>query len=133
MHKSILVAGFFLAVMGGAHAQTFTKATTIELAGIAGTISVDAYSSPWESKYEFNPVARAMTGTHAGRMAYFGGAFGGVVLGNKLLSNHRRLRQALNITVLTLETGSSINNIYRDRLHHQLVIAMGKGATVAAY
>lgn len=123
MFKTILVMGVLLSAIGGAHAQTFTKSTTIELSAIAGALSVDAYSSPWQSKDEFNPVARAMTTSHAGRMVYFGGAFGGVVFANKLLSNHPRLRQAFNISMITMESGVSINNIYRDHKHHQLVIA----------
>lgn len=109
---------YFLAALAlsiSSQAQsTFTRSSTIEMTLAAGAIASDAFTTHRfvEMQYqEANPVARPFLKSTPGYVAYFGGSFGAVVLGNHLLRNHPRWRHVLNWSVIATESTVSVTNM----------------------
>lgn len=116
----VLATLVFLAVAfvsASAQGQTtqpiFSTSSKIEmsLAGVA--IAGDAYTSRRFTDLGYqdrNFVARPFVSSNAGTVAYFGASFSGVVLGNRMLRNHPRLRHVLNWSVIGGEAFATAYN-----------------------
>jgi hypothetical protein len=93
-------------------AQTFTKSSTIEMTLAAGALSADAYTTYSFPKgiVEMNPVARPFVSSKVGTTAYFGTSFAGLVLANRLLRNHPRLRHTANWSLIAVEGFMAVRN-----------------------
>ena len=102
------------------HAQSFTKSTIIELSAVAGTLATDGYTSP-AARHELNPLLRPIDNT-GGKAAYFSASFGAVVLANRLLRNHTKIRHVMNWSIIGVESYWSISNTHYNNCNNQWII-----------
>jgi len=114
------------------HAQNFKKSTIIELTAIASTITADGFTTTWDKHYEYNPIARPFVSSTGGRTAYFGASFGAVLLTNRLLREHPKIRHVFNWAVVGSETFLSINNkLHSNAVDHCKNVWLTQGRVVS--
>lgn len=94
-------------------APTFSTSSKIEMLLAGAAIAGDAYTTRRFNDLGYrdrNFLARPFVSSNAGTVAYFGASFSGVVLSNRMLRNHPRLRHVLNWTVIGGETFAAAHN-----------------------
>lgn len=94
-------------------AATFSTSNKIEISLAGAAIAGDAYTTRRFNDMGYrdrNLLARPFVKSNAGTVAYFSASFSGVVLSNRMLRNHPRLRHVLNWTVIGGETFATAHN-----------------------
>lgn len=107
----VLLSASALAQSDYSKPKFFTKSTTIELSFVAASISADGFTTPWNNRGEGNPIAKPFVRNTGLRAGYFGVSFASVILANKLLVNHPKIRHTINWSIVAWETKLSIGNV----------------------
>jgi len=120
VQAALFAAVLFFLISPLAHAQTaetsaatFSTSSKIEMSLAGAAIAGDAYTTRRFNDLGYrdrNFLARPFVSSNAGTVAYFGASFSGVVIGNRILRNHPRLRHVLNWTVIGGETFATAHN-----------------------
>ena len=110
MKSIIFVALLSSSMLAQVEKHNFINSNRIELTAVAGSLVADGLTSPWKSNQESNPIAKPFVTSIGGRTAYFGASFAGVIVMNKMLANHPKIRSTVNWSIVAWETKLSIGN-----------------------
>lgn len=135
-NKRIIILLVILCVLASCagHSQSFNfkRSTVIELTAVAGSMAADGYSSPWKKSQEYNPVFRPFVSSASGRSAYFSASFGAVLLANKMLSRHPKMRHVMNWSIVGTELFWTASNIHNNNLYGSCTRAWERNSVVIA-